>query len=123
MFSSDTDRGGSSAPVHAFQTDPSWYDAYWYSKPAPWRPSSFNSRVAGLIGMFPRLRASFGKFAEILHSDQRRDRGAGDAAEDLFKLTRLGPSTPPKVRKLADLNPYCSPRCMVLHSRVTGRLH
>jgi hypothetical protein len=69
MFSSDTDpRRLKCAPVRAFQTDPSWYEAYWYSKPAPRRPRSFNSLVARLLGMFQRLRASLGKFAEILHS-------------------------------------------------------
>ena len=68
MFSSDTDpRQLNCAPVRAFQTNPSWYEAYWYSKPAP-RPSFFNSRVARLIGRFQGLRASFGKFSEILHS-------------------------------------------------------
>ena len=69
MISSDTHpRRTQVRPVRAFQTDPSWYEAYWYSKQAPPRRSSFNSRVARLIGMFERLRASFGKFAEILHS-------------------------------------------------------
>jgi hypothetical protein len=69
MFSSDSNRRRAKCgPVRAFQTDPSWYEAYWYAKPAPQRPSSFNSRAARLIGMSQRLRASLGKFAEILHS-------------------------------------------------------
>jgi hypothetical protein len=69
MFNDDTDpRRLKCAPIRAFQTDPSWYEAHWYSKPAPRHPSSFNSRVARLIGMFQRPRASVGKFAEILHS-------------------------------------------------------
>jgi hypothetical protein len=69
MFSSDTHpRRPKCAPVCAFQTDSSWYEAYWYSERAPRSPSSFNSLFARLIGMFERLRASFGKFAEILHS-------------------------------------------------------
>lgn len=82
MFSSDNDpRRLKRAPVRAFQTDSSWYEAYWYSKPAPRRPSSINSRVARPIGMFQRLRASFGKLAEILHS------GPAWASRPLRRLT------------------------------------
>lgn len=82
MFSSDNDpRRLKCAPVRAFQTDPSWYEAYWYSKQASPRPGSFNSRVARLIGMFQRLRASLGKLAEILHS------GPAWASRPLKRLT------------------------------------
>ena len=86
MFGSDSDpRRAKCGPVRAFRTDPSWYEAYWYSKPAPQRPSFLNSRAARLIGMSQRLRASLGKFAEILQS---RPPSASHPFKDLTEQRR-----------------------------------
>jgi hypothetical protein len=48
----------------AFQTDPSWYETYWYEEPAPRRPSPFSRRIATLVYLFRRFSVLLGQFAE-----------------------------------------------------------
>jgi len=47
----------------AFQTDPSWYEAYWYPEPAPQRPSFFSRAITSLAAAFQRLSVLMGKMA------------------------------------------------------------
>jgi hypothetical protein len=69
MFNKDTDpRRVKCAPVRAFQTDPSWYEAYWYSDPELKGPSFFKRSTARPVSMFKRPAVSLGECAEILHS-------------------------------------------------------
>ena len=69
MFNNETDpQWTKCAPVRAFQTDPSWYEAYWYSKPELKGSSFFKRSTARLVNRFKRLELSLGEFADILHA-------------------------------------------------------
>jgi hypothetical protein len=69
MFNKDTDpRRVRCAPVRAFQTDPSWYEAYWYSDPELKGPSFFKRFTARLVSMFKKSAVALGEFADILRS-------------------------------------------------------
>jgi len=52
----------------AFRTDPSWYEAYWYRKPALRDSTLLNQSIARLVATFQRAVISKGKFAEIIRT-------------------------------------------------------
>ena len=56
----------------AFQTDPSWYEAYWYRVPAPPHPTLLNRGIAWLVDAFQRLPVLVGELAEVVRTGMAR---------------------------------------------------
>ena len=52
----------------AFQTDPSWYEAYWYREPEPRRPNLISRSIATLTAAFQRLTVLSGRFAKTIRT-------------------------------------------------------
>lgn len=52
----------------AFQTDPYWYEAYWYRRPAPLRPRFFNRSTRSVGAAFQKLPALLHEFLEIVRT-------------------------------------------------------
>lgn len=46
---------GQARPPRAFQTDPSWYESYWYGSEQPSTPGPTQRRFAMLAALIPLL--------------------------------------------------------------------
>lgn len=46
---------GEAPPPRAFQTDPSWYESYWYGSEQPSIPGPMQRRFAMLAALIPSL--------------------------------------------------------------------
>ena len=67
MFNKSTEPWQFDGP-RAFQTDPSWYETYWYREPAPRRASHFSRSMSILVDALQKVTPSLGQFAKPIHT-------------------------------------------------------